>query len=232
MQDMTPDATSNLWENKLQGELAAAQGALTQAQNTRNNAQTNVDSAQSTLDSAQNTLNNVSGWDKFWNTKKHKNAKSARDAASTQLGYTQNVLKDADRELALAQAEVERINKLIGEILNAPVRHSGGFVSETPALKSNEQFAKLLKTEFVTTPQQMDNFIRRTLPALAGRVGGSQGATFNSPLINLHVASVTKDTLPDVKRIVEEAVDRIKGEFDSNFSRAGQRRSVNRFVAV
>jgi len=230
MQDMTPGATEGLWNEKLRGELAAAQDVLTQAQRAKDNAQTNVDSAKTTLNSTQSTLDNVSGWDKFWNTKKYKNAKSARDAASTQLGYAQNLLTDANREVSLAQSEVDRINKLIDEILDGPTRHSGGFVNAAPTLKSNEQFAKLLKTEFVSTPQQMDNFIKRTLPAIAGRIAGGQGATFNSPLINLHVASVTKDTLPDVKRIIEDAVDRIKSEFDSNFSRAGQRKSVNRFA--
>ena len=232
MVSLVPAATNELWEDKYRSELTAAEEALKKAQTVKNDAQANVSRDQDALNTAKTNLDNVSGWDKFWNTKKNKNAKAAHESASSQLGHSQNVLKDAERELTLAQAELDRLNKMVEEIFGGPIRHSGGFVSDQPTLKSNETFAKLLKNEFVVTPQQMDTFMKKTLPAIALRATGSGGGgvNINSPLVNLSIENISKESLPDVERIVKNAVDAIKRELDSSFSRAGHKRSVNTFT--
>ena len=98
--------------------------------------------------------------------------------------------------------------------------HSGGFVGD---LKSNETFAKLLNGEFVATPQQMDNFINKTLPTI---VQGGNGATieYNSPLISIQCENVTEDSLPKLKDLVDEAVRRVGQEMESALSRTGYKK--------
>jgi hypothetical protein len=77
----------------------------------------------------------------------------------------------------------------------------------------------------------MDLFMRKTLPAIAQKASsGAAGVMINSPLVTLSVGNVSKDALPDVKKLVDSAVNTIKRELDSNFSRTGQRRGVNRFT--
>lgn len=99
----------------------------------------------------------------------------------------------------------------------AGVYHAGGFVGDFTSMASNEEFAKLLKGEFVSTPQQMDNFMRYTLPAL--RTSGDSQNIFNSPLVSIQTGEITKDSLPEFKKIVNEAVKRVKTEMESALSR-------------
>ncbi len=106
--------------------------------------------------------------------------------------------------------------------------HTGGFVGGMAGLQSNEEFAKLLTGEFVATPAQMDRFMKETLPQMANR--GSDGSiNYNAPLISLECETVTKDALPELKQIVDEAVKKVKSEIDSGLSRNGYKRPVNKF---
>lgn len=106
--------------------------------------------------------------------------------------------------------------------------HSGGFVGDISALKSNEQFAKLLKGEFVSTPAQMDKFMKETFPSMVS-TANKGGNTYNAPLISIECGSITQETLPQVKAAVKAAVAEIKTQIDSGISRTGYRRSVNKF---
>lgn len=103
--------------------------------------------------------------------------------------------------------------------------HSGGFVGDTIALRSNEEFAKLLKGEFVSTPKQMDEFMRKTLPAIVSHESGG-GATINnnSPLVEIHCGSVDKDTLPQLQDLVNQAVKKIGQDMESALHRAGHKK--------
>lgn len=106
--------------------------------------------------------------------------------------------------------------------------HSGGFVGDISTLKSNEQFAKLLKGEFVSTPAQMDKFMKETFPSMVS-TANKGGNTYNAPLISIECGSITQETLPQVKAAVKAAVAEIKTQIDSGISRTGYRRSVNKF---
>ncbi len=110
---------------------------------------------------------------------------------------------------------------------NEAVYHTGGFVG---GLESNEEFAKLLKGEFVSTPAQMDRFINQTLPALTSYSSG--GTTYNAPLISIECGSVTQDTLPDLETMVDEAVKKIQKQIDSGLSRNGYKRTVGKFSST
>ena len=103
--------------------------------------------------------------------------------------------------------------------------HSGGFVGDITTLKSNEEFAKLLNGEFVSTPKQMDIFMRKTLPAMLSG-GGGNGATINnnSPLIEIKCGDVDEDTLPKLKSLVDQAVTKIEKNMESALTRTGYKK--------
>lgn len=103
--------------------------------------------------------------------------------------------------------------------------HTGGFVGDLTSLKSNEEFAKLLKGEFVTTPKQMDDFMHKTLPVMMTR-DASGGATINnnSPLVEINCGSVDDDTLPKLQDLVDQAVKKIGQNMESALHRAGYKK--------
>jgi hypothetical protein len=103
--------------------------------------------------------------------------------------------------------------------------HSGGFVGDFTSLKSNEEFAKLLNGEFVSTPRQMDNFIKKTLPMMLSS-RGSNGATINnnSPLIEIKCGDVNENTLPKLKSLVDQAVTKIEKNMESALTRTGYKK--------
>lgn len=104
------------------------------------------------------------------------------------------------------------------------VYHSGGLVGDVSTLESSEEYAKLLKGEFVSTPAMMSRFMKQTLPAMLSF--GTRGAEFNAPLVEIQCDNVTTEALPGLRKIVDDAVSEIKRQFDSGFSRTGYRKSV------
>ena len=226
-QELVPQVTENLWENTLKGQLSAAEGARNKANDEYKAAKKNVDDAGNALAAAQTERSNISGWDKFWNTGKFKTAKANLAAAEGVLYNAESNLTAAETALSSAQKEVDRIK---AELAKIGVYHTGGFVGGSAMLKPNEEYAKLMKGELVITPQQMKNFMGKTFPSIAG---GGAGAVqnYNAPLIQIHCDSITKDSLPDLQKIVDRAVNSIKREFDSGMSRTGFKRGVNKFTA-
>ena len=103
--------------------------------------------------------------------------------------------------------------------------HSGGLVGDIATLSSSEEFAKLLKGEFVSTPAQMKRFMEETLPKIANYSATGGSNEFNAPLIEITCESVTTEALPELERIVNEAVKEIKRELDSGMSRTGFKRT-------
>lgn len=103
------------------------------------------------------------------------------------------------------------------------IYHTGGFVGDISTLKSNEEFAKLLKGEFVSTPQQIDVFMRKTLPSIANRTNGAI-IEYNSPLIEIKCDNVTEESLPKLNDIVNKAVEKIKKDMTGALSRTGYRK--------
>lgn len=106
----------------------------------------------------------------------------------------------------------------------APKYHSGGFVDDYSNLQSNEVFAKLLRGEFVSTPAQMDKFVKETLPMVAAYKSGEATINYNSPLIEIQCGSVSDETLPKLNDLVNKAVERIKKDMTGALSRTGYRK--------
>lgn len=110
------------------------------------------------------------------------------------------------------------------------IYHSGGVVGDTTNLKSTEEFAKLLKGEFVATPKMMERFMGETLPSMVGVGSSASTNEFNAPLISIQCETVTQESLPKLKEIVDGAVKEIKRQFDSGLSRSGYHKTVNKIV--
>lgn len=108
------------------------------------------------------------------------------------------------------------------------IYHQGGFVGDVITLSSNEEFAKLLQGEFVSTPAQMKRFMEDTLPRIASYAATNGTNEFNAPLIAITCESVTSESMPELKRIVNEAVNEIKRELDSGMSRTGFKRQTTK----
>ncbi|MGN0819837.1 MAG: phage tail tape measure protein [Christensenellaceae bacterium] len=115
--------------------------------------------------------------------------------------------------------------KYIGK---TPVYHTGGFVGDYSELKSNELFAKLLKGEFVATPEQMDNFIKEILPSMMITSGGGDSFEYNAPIFEIKCDSIDKETLPDLETILNKAVDRFNKYMKNALSRTGHKNNFNK----
>lgn len=148
--------------------------------------------------------------------------------------------EDYDAYQEFIQTEVDRIVETIDNLASTfkvkvepnegkgtPIEshHSGGFVGNLVTLKSNEEFAKLLKGEHVSTPKQMDRFMRKTLPSM-GAYGSSAGATINnnSPLIEINCGAVDENALPKLKAVVDQAVLKITKNMESALNRTGYKK--------
>ena len=118
-----------------------------------------------------------------------------------------------------AQMTSDSIREVLRNGYVVSTHHTGGFVGNTN-LKDNEEFAKLLKGELVVTPSQMSKFMSRTLPNIVSQGNGT--VNYNSPLISINCDTVTKDSLPELNNIVNMAVDKVKQEIDSKFSRSSK----------
>lgn len=103
------------------------------------------------------------------------------------------------------------------------IYHEGGFVGGKPLLKSNEEFSKLVNFEGVFTPKSMDNFMTKTLPNMlinAGSIKPSTGSFENKFEINFN-GDVNKDTLPDLKKMLESIPDMVTKKFNETLSFRG-----------
>jgi len=97
------------------------------------------------------------------------------------------------------------------------MHHSGidsGFVGGNSRLKSNEEFAKLIKGEIVVNPEQMDNFMKKVLPETMS----SNPKTENNGIKGLEVGnlmnivvngSLDSSVLPDIEKISQKVMGEI-----------------------
>lgn len=100
--------------------------------------------------------------------------------------------------------------------------HGGGFVGGKSTLKSNEEFAKLMKKELVVTPNQMENFMNKTLPNMVG--AGSMKPT-NMKIEKLFdvnfSGAINKDTLPQVEKMLNNIPNMVTKALTEQLSQRG-----------
>lgn len=136
-----------------------------------------------------------------------------------------SVVKLQQRAISYGKNHAEGYAALKKKILeDIPQHHKGGFVGDIVSLKSNEEFAKLLNGELVSTPKQMDNFIKRTLPSLIGYTNSSNSIINNTPLIEISCGNIDKNSLPQLKALTETAAKMIEEKMLSALSRTGYKK--------
>ena len=109
--------------------------------------------------------------------------------------------------------------------------HTGGFVGDVDLLRHDEEFAKLMEGEHVSTPAQVRNFMQRTLPAIASYTTSENSSNeFNAPLISIQCDTITKEALPRLETIVNRAVDKIQEQLDSGMSRSGRKSPAKKLL--
>lgn len=138
-----------------------------------------------------------------------------------------------DAKLTSIEDTIENIGMLEVDALRAiskgepyETRHSGGFIGSAK-LKNNEEFAKLIRGELVVTPRQMSNFMNSTLPQIQSL--GQNNIQYNSPLIEIKCESISKDSLPELEKVVNKAVQKVKDEINSVIDRNGKKRPFDKF---
>ncbi len=105
------------------------------------------------------------------------------------------------------------------------IYHTGGFVGDITSLRSNEEFAKLLKGEHVSTPAQMDTFMRKTLPKLIGYTPNGGGTiNNNAPLVEIRCGEVSPETMPQLRRLVDDAADEVYRRMEDALGRTGYKK--------
>lgn len=182
-----------------------------------------------------------------WNGKEYKVENKGSQSMTSALGQAVTELGFEDRQIFwyknilygyldghIQQLGGRRVNPqgyfdLYGDVLSKyNIYHSGGIVGGVPTVSAGEEFAKLLKGEFVSTPSQMKRFMEETLPQIANYASSGANNEFNAPLIEITCESVTTESMPELKRIVNEAVKEIQKQLDSGMSRTGFKRPVTK----
>ena len=107
----------------------------------------------------------------------------------------------------------------------AGVYHTGGFVGNFTELKSNEEFAKLLKGEFVTTPAQMDRFMKETMPYIFNSTK-QEGSIIqqNAPLVEIKCGQVTNEILPKLEELAKKAASIVNKNIEDALNRTGYKK--------
>ena len=83
----------------------------------------------------------------------------------------------------------------------------------------------MLKGELVVTSQQMDTFMKKTLPSmLAYNSGGATIINNNSPLIEIKCGDIDKDSMPQLKSLVDQAVAKIEKNMQTALARTGYKK--------
>jgi hypothetical protein len=106
--------------------------------------------------------------------------------------------------------------------------HEGGVVGST-INPVTEEFAKLLKGEVVGTPKQVENFMTKTLPSMAGIPKTESNALTSlnlEKIMDINVAgNLDKSVIPDLDRIANSVMDKLV----SSLSSRGLRRNASVF---
>ncbi len=112
-----------------------------------------------------------------------------------------------------------------------PAFHEGGVVGGRYESKENEQFAKLLRKEVVVTPDQMSNFMNKTLPTIMSgtpSVSSTLQGMEIGQLMNFNISgNLDRNVLPSIEKIANMVVDKL----NDNMLIRGTKRGAGLFSA-
>lgn len=91
-------------------------------------------------------------------------------------------------------------------------KHSGGFIGGRPMLKSDEQFAKVLKGEHFDTQYDMSNFMNNVLPKTMAMASPSEGRVGDINITIPVQGNLDKSVIPDLKSVIFETINNVLKE--------------------
>lgn len=179
-------------------------------------------------------------------------AKAQKDLENTEYDHSIEEQKEAlDKEYARVEKIINRaleaISKINASSLDSfseqlakilakiskkiPEFHTGGVVGGVYQNKENEQFATLLKKEVVVTPEQMSNFMNKTLPTIMSgtpSVSSTLQGMEIGQLMNFNInGGLDKSVLPSIEKIANMVVDKL----NDNMLIRGTKRGAGLFSA-
>jgi hypothetical protein len=95
--------------------------------------------------------------------------------------------------------------------LGIPAFHQGvdvGFVGQYNPSQTNEIFAQLMKGELVLTPQQMSNFMIKTLPQISSQMAGGGGTVSIGSLITVQ-GNIDSSNIKDVQTATDNVINQL-----------------------
>jgi len=200
-------------ERALQDKIDQIDAYLQQEGNINNEAMRRI------ADESEKTYQELIEWNKVYGTGISDEIISMWELATAALNEYRGVLSKIE---PVSTATIPEDNYYYGDDYSSR-HHSGvnsGFVGKVSTLKSNEEFAKLLKGELVVNPRQMDTFMTKTLPQITNNnIGGN---TFDISMPLQIFGSVDKSVLPSIEEIVNKAVKKLN---DNMMSRGFSRRA-------
>lgn len=145
-----------------------------------------------------------------------------------------------DRDIVEIATEIRNKMDGIGDIPLRPnlsnngsgsvsIYHDGGTVGDGVHISRNEEFAKLMDGEFVSTPVQVERFVNKTLPALMSN-SSRCGNNYNAPLVSVVCDTITREVMPDLTGIINAAANEVKRQLDDGVKRSGRGRPVGQFL--
>jgi|GEM_PF-2034971 len=175
---------------------------------------------------------------------------SARASANDAQSFVDNATKHddvdalerdrdaANRVYSSAQADLSNLNAHLRELekrmQNLPKFHTGGVINtnrSVPGMKNDELLAILQNGEGVLTRHHMRNLshLIDTNKFLLKGGTGSTNTDINNFNFEFNVGAVTRESLPQTEKIINEAVNRFKEEIGSGMVRSGYKNSINKF---
>lgn len=147
----------------------------------------------------------------------------------------QEVIELAERYAEILSGQfklgINRTNVTAGNAVVAVPRHSGGLIEShhegnfAGGLESNEVFAKLLKGEYVATEGQMDNFIKKTMPAIASRASSANTINLSMPITV--EGNLDSSVIPQIDKIANKVIK----EINKTMIIRGNVRSANQTIS-
>ena len=168
--------------------------------------------------------------EKLTDAEKEYNSAKA-DANSKANGKDSLAASEAEKRLAIAEealkAAKEAIDEIENKIKNLPVYHRGGVVDGG---KGNEVLIKAMSGEIIFTPPQLRSLATKFAANNFVIDRGKGDVYCNAPLVQLTCNSINKETIPEVKKMMNDAVDSIKRVFDAGLNRNNAKSSSSKFA--
>lgn len=171
------------------------------------------------------------------------------DEIAPQMNRNSDAWKNAsEEERKRLEAENERLAKKIGAWKGSdsrwyvtkkgydkpvalkdlyPEYHTGGIVGGQPKLKSTEEFAKLLKGEVIVTQQQMEKFMRVTLPNITNVNTPTNGEVKIEKLFDLNVeGNLDSSVMPRLEELTKQLAPKIADILNQSIFNRGFKKPI------